>query len=276
MTAVASWACTVTCMETSPRVDRPPTHTLADVRERLLLPDARVLVLTGAGVSVAAGLPTYRGNGGLYKDGGVIPLTASDATSRRIHEVWQHVGGLRAGAPTALHRALAALGGTGRTVTVATQNIDGLHAAAGSTELALHGTISRARCLNPKCDRVVDVRLETMPQSSDDVPRCQECNARLRPDVVLFGERLSMAVWSRAWRASEEADVVLAIGTSLQVHPAADLVLEPVSRGIPGAWLDLDPAKMLPDVDVTVRDAASRLVQLPGDCQVTLAELIEG
>ncbi|QOT19488.1 Sir2 family NAD-dependent protein deacetylase [Paenarthrobacter sp. YJN-5] len=260
-------------METLPRAARP-APTLDDVRERLQRPDARVLVLTGAGVSVAAGLPTYRGNGGLYKDGGVIPLTASDATSRSIHKVWQHVGGLRAGGPTPLHRALAALGDTARTVTVATQNIDGLHAFAGSTELALHGTIARARCLNPKYEHATEVRLETMPQSPEDVPRCQECNARLRPDVVLFGERLSMAVWSRAWRASEEADVVLAVGTSLQVHPAADLVLEPVSRGIPGAWLDLDPARMLPDVDVTVRDAASRLVQVPGDCQVTLPALL--
>ena len=138
--------------------------------------------------------------------------------------VWRFHNALRAGikpaAPNPGHVALAALGRRfGDRFTLATQNIDGLHQAAGSRNvLELHGRLSRVRCT--ACTHVADRPGEDLP----DLPRCPECGAMLRPDVVWFEEMLPPRVWRDAYKAAEACDCFLVVGTSAIVFPAAGLI----------------------------------------------------
>lgn len=178
---------------------------------------ARVVALTGAGISASAGLGTFRGAGGRW--------TASPELERAMHAqylpgniglMWQVWGGLRREAvqagPTPAHRALARAG-----TTVITQNVDGLHQDAGSTEvLEVHGSAARARCL----DRGCAWRGANPDPPPGDVPRCPRCDGLLRPDIVLFGEALDPQVWAAAETAATSCELFLAIGTSAFVTPA--------------------------------------------------------
>lgn len=265
------------------------------LRARLADPDSRIVVLTGAGISVAANLPTYRGEGGLYPTGTLIPMTASLARSREVHRLWNQIGHISditspaAGkdriAPTRAHRALAAAEAAGRHLKVITQNIDGLHAAAGSTVVELHGNIGRATCLNPKCRITRPAPIGHRPDGPAEVARCTDhtdadgythtgCGARLRPDVVLFEELLDRGNIHAATTAAHNADVILAVGTSLQVYPAAGWVLAALGSGALGAWLELDPTAMLAEVDPADRAGFAQLEPVPGDCQETLPALL--
>jgi NAD-dependent deacetylase len=121
--------------------------------------------------------------------------------------------------PNPAHRALARLEAVGPALTLITQNVDGLHRRAGSREpLELHGNLFRTRCTREGTVREADVE-----DAEGGLPRCPDCGALLRPDVVWFGESLSGPVLERAWSAAQVCDVFFSIGTSHQVYPAAAL-----------------------------------------------------
>ena len=123
-------------------------------------------------------------------------------------------------APNGAHRALAELERRGKLTAVVTQNIDGLHQAAGSVNvIELHGSVMRNYCV--RCGRRYPLAYIT---ESTGVPRCEACGALVRPDVVLYGECLDGEAWSRAEEAISAADVLIVGGTSLTVQPAASLV----------------------------------------------------
>jgi NAD-dependent deacetylase len=188
-----------------------------------------IVVLTGAGVSAASGLPTYRGLGGLWEEGDLADLATPRGLQDRPEKVWALFGALRqkvrAAAPNAAHLALARaeeqLAGD-RQWTLITQNIDGLHQAAGSRNVVeFHGSLFRTRCSSPSCD--------VAPFRDDDphagaVPRCARCGAMLRPDVVLFEELIPVDAEWQAKRALRDCDLFLAIGTSGTVAPASNFV----------------------------------------------------
>jgi NAD-dependent deacetylase len=188
-----------------------------------------VTVLTGAGVSVASGLPTYRGADGLYTDPELEAAMYADALPGSLPTVWRVWGGLfraaRAAGPNAAHHALAdaeaALGARGGTLTVITTNVDGLHTDAGSAAVhELHGHASSARCLD-------DVHCRTFtPLTVDtELPTpCRRCGGKTRPSVVLFGEQLPRPTLQAAERAASNADLFLSVGTSAVVWPANALV----------------------------------------------------
>lgn len=189
----------------------------------------RIVVLTGAGVSVASGLRPYRGPGGLWEQEGIAELATPRALAERPAEVWRLFGPFRALAraaePNAGHVALAkaqrALA-PGATLCLVTQNVDGLHQRAGSEDVVeLHGSLFRTRCSNASCD---------LPPYADDaahtdaVPQCPRCGAVLRPDVVLFDELIpAHAEWT-VKKALRECDLFLAVGTSGTVSPASNFV----------------------------------------------------
>ncbi len=184
----------------------------------------RVAVLTGAGVSAESGVPTFRGATGLWEGQAVTDVATPTAFARDPALVWRFHNALRAhmkvAAPNPGHLALAALERRfGNRFTLATQNIDGLHQAAGSRNvLELHGRLSRVRCA--ACTYVADRPGEDLP----DLPRCPECGAMLRPDVVWFEEMLPHGVWREAYKAAEGCDCFLVVGTSALVFPAAGLI----------------------------------------------------
>ncbi|HEX9164152.1 MAG TPA: NAD-dependent deacylase [Thermoanaerobaculia bacterium] len=184
----------------------------------------RIVAFTGAGVSADSGIPTFRGPGGLWRDFRAEDLATPEAFARDPDLVWQWYEWrrdlIRKAQPNAAHIAIAELPNT----TVVTQNVDGLHARAGAGDIIeLHGNIFRVRCVREGTTSVCDDPLDKLP------PHCR-CGALLRPDVVWFGELLPEDALARASVAIIGADLLLVIGTSGVVYPAAGLVS--LARGI--------------------------------------------
>jgi NAD-dependent deacetylase len=201
-----------------------------------------VVFFTGAGISVGAGLPTYRGPAGLYENTDLEPPQASDVTPARLPALWDRfrprLQAAEALRPSAAHLAVAALEAALPTPsTVVTQNVDGLHTLAGSpTVHELHGSLRTIRCL--ECSGI-DV-IEAARWADDGVPRCRHCGAMCRPNVVLFGESLPGDAWDRAMQAMHSASTVVAVGTSAQVYPAAWLIAPEQSPGALRVWINPD------------------------------------
>jgi NAD-dependent deacetylase len=184
-----------------------------------------VAVLTGAGVSAESGVPTFRGEGGLWRDFRPEQLATPEAFRRDPALVWEWYdwrrGLIDPCVPNAAHATLAEMEAALPDFALITQNVDGLHQAAGSHNvLELHGDIWRARCTG--CGRVSEDRRVPLPQIP---PRCPECGALLRPDVVWFGESLPLEVLDAAWAAAARCRLMLVVGTSAVVQPAASLPL---------------------------------------------------
>lgn len=182
----------------------------------------RVVVFTGAGVSAESGIPTFRGAGGLWRNFRAEDLATPEAFARDPQMVWEWYewrrGLVREAQPNAAHLAIARLEEATGGVTVVTQNVDGLHARAGSRNLIeLHGNLFRVRCTREGTTREAIEPFRDMP------PRCS-CGAMLRPDVVWFGEMLPPGAMERSAERIREADLLLVIGTSGIVYPAAGLV----------------------------------------------------
>lgn len=212
------------------------------------LADARrILVVTGAGMSADAGLPTYRGVGGLYRDvdttedGVPIEVALSGEMLRLRPEVcWKHIRRIeeacRGARPHAGHAVLAKWQERAK-VTVLTQNVDGLHQAAGSTDvIEVHGTVRHLLC---GCGWSDDVEsYEHLPA----LPRCPRCGAVIRPAVVLFGEMLpDDAVRRMHALSSERFDLVFSIGTSAVFPYVVAPVVDQVRRG--RAAVEIDPGR---------------------------------
>lgn len=188
-----------------------------------------IVVLTGAGISRSAGLPTYRGPGGLWSDPELEVLSHVDAlTSRRADACamfWKLHAAVRDVVPTAAHRALAA-----RELTIITQNVDSLHQKAGSTNVVeYHGSLARWRC------EACEVELEP---PAGDAPR--HCSELMRPAAVLFGEMIPAAAEHAAKRALRDCDLFVAIGTSGTVWPAAGFVRSAAYAGARTVLLNLE------------------------------------
>ncbi|HEX8560120.1 MAG TPA: NAD-dependent deacylase [Pyrinomonadaceae bacterium] len=221
-----------------------------------------VFVLTGAGVSAESGVPTFRGGGrtAVWKGMPFEVISSAAMVRSNLREVWEWFdyrrGVLGACRPNPAHETLARWQERFPRFTLATQNVDGLHAEAGSRGvLELHGNVWRARCLN--CGGGEDVR-----EKPADVrpPACRACGGLMRPDVVLFGEMLPEGVWAEAAGRAAEADVCFVVGTSAVVYPAAGL---PAAAKEAGAFLvEVNPEETpLSGVcDVTLRGAAGEVL----------------
>jgi NAD-dependent deacetylase len=184
-----------------------------------------VAVLTGAGVSAESGVATFRGAGGLWEGRRVEDVATPEAFARDPAMVWRFYNARRANLrtvqPNPGHLALAALEQRlgPHHFALITQNVDGLHHAAGSRRvLELHGSLARVRCTG--CGVIVDRGGEALA----DMPRCETCSALLRPDIVWFNEALPEDVWEEAMAATYACRCFLVVGTSAVVYPAAGLI----------------------------------------------------
>ncbi len=186
---------------------------------------SHLVVLTGAGISRESGVPTFRGEDGLWNDYRAEDLATNEAFDRDPELVWRWYDYRRQiiadTQPNAAHDAIARLEQHFEHFDLVTQNVDGLHRRAGSLRPAeLHGNIWRARCV--KEQKVIDLLespLATIP------PICADCGALMRPDVVWFGEPLPMDVYEASHQAASSCDAMLVVGTSAVVRPAASLPL---------------------------------------------------
>jgi NAD-dependent deacetylase len=200
------------------------TDAIAEVRARLRAAQS-VFVLTGAGVSAESGVPTFRGGGGaaVWKGMPFYEISSAGMVERDLPEVWAWFdyrrGVLETLQPNPAHSTLARWQDDFASFTLATQNVDGLHRAAGSREvLELHGNVWTARCMN--CTARADVR--TL-DAAERLPACLDCGSPMRPDVVLFGEMLPAPVFQLATMRAASAEVCFVVGTSALVYPAAGL-----------------------------------------------------
>jgi NAD-dependent deacetylase len=205
-----------------------------------------IVILTGAGVSAASGMRPFLGPGGLWNDPDTIRLSESRTLYGQPGKVWAFYGELRtlaAAAPTnPAHEALARLEDSLRSdqqLTLLTLNVDGLHQRAGSRQvIELHGSVFRTRCSNDDCSLPGYMDYEQYPQG---VPRCPRCNAVLRPDIVLFGEKLPVEAMWLSRRALRSCDLFMVIGTSGLVAPASDFVRVAEHVGARTILIDQNP-----------------------------------
>lgn len=207
------------------------------------------MFFTGAGVSVGAGLPTYRGAQGMYSNTTLEPPHARDITPDRLPALWARFAPRLLSdepiTPARAHLAIAEFErSSAQQVTVVTQNVDGLHALAGSTRVVeLHGNLQRLRCL-PHGHRH---QLSETDWQGEGAPVCPTCAGDCRPDVVLFGEGLDSATWARAEDAVRTAATVVAAGTSGVVRPAAHLIAPDISSQATRIWINPETAPPDPD-----------------------------
>jgi len=221
-----------------------------------------VAAFTGAGVSAESGVPTFRGNEGIwtrFKPEELANLAAFMKNPELVWEWYRARKTIIAGVePNAAHKALAALEELYGDVTIVTQNIDNLHRRAGSrTVVELHGNIERNYCMT--CGTPAS---NASVLSADGAPRCEVegCGGLVRPDVVWFGEMLPEDEWDRAVRAMARADVVLSIGTSGVVYPAASLPLTAKQQGALLVEINPEPTPLTPHADVFLRGPAGSIL----------------
>ena len=187
------------------------------------------VVLTGAGVSTESGIPDFRSATGIWAEVDPLEVASIQAFRRNPERVWafyrDRIALLGDAEPNAGHRALAELEQHGYVRAVVTQNVDGLHARAGSREVVeVHGSIRSAQCPGCLWEERADAVLAQLDERA--VPVCPRCGRPLKPGVVLFGELLPAAALERATEQARSAELVLVVGSSLEVWPVAGLPLE--------------------------------------------------
>jgi NAD-dependent deacetylase len=236
----------------------PHHHTLAQLKSRLASARA-VAVLTGAGISADSGVPTFRGADGLWRNFRAEDLATPEAFARDPGLVWEWYdwrrGLIATKSPNPAHHALVELERRCGRFWLITQNVDGLHAAAGSRRLIeIHGSIWKVRCT--KCGQVrvnCDVPIAILPY-------CAVCGGLLRPHIVWFGESLDPHDLARSEEALNACEVLLVIGTSGVVHPAAGFASVAKAAGAFVAEMNLAPTPTSPVVDVAVQGRAKDVV----------------
>lgn len=241
-----------------------------------------IAALTGAGVSAESGIPTFRGSGGLWRGFRAEELATPQAFRQHPERVWAWYlwrrGLVLDARPNPAHDGLAALERHHSPFTLITQNVDGLHQRAGSRLVVeLHGNIHHARCtgcghVGPLGDNVgagetvTDVEAapeiaQTKNAHTAGIPSCERCGAGTRPHIVWFGEQLPEQPWRQAYAAAATASLLLVVGTSAAVYPAAGLVDVTLAGG--GSVIEINPEEtdVSGKVSWSVRDAAG--VALP-------------
>ncbi|MBA7607220.1 NAD-dependent protein deacylase [subsurface metagenome] len=238
--------------------EKPETRALIEVLTRA----KHVAVSTGAGISAESGIPTFRGKEGLWKKYRAEELATPTAFTQNPELVWEFYewrrGIIAEKAPNPGHEVLARWENVFPFFSLITQNIDGLHQKAGSTDmLELHGNIWKLRCTEEgTVSENHQTPLEEVP------PLCPNCGAVLRPHVVWFGESLSPTVLHKAFQLSSECDVMFVIGTSALVQPAASLPLSAAEAGAKIVEINPDPTPLTPYADFSFRGKAGEILPL--------------
>ena len=249
------------------RYPETTVDTTAENRVLALLNDAaRILVLTGAGMSTESGIQDFRGPQGLWR---------TNPASQRIFDLQAYIedpavrlaawemrssSPIRTAEPNPGHKALVDLADTGRDVLIATQNIDELHQRAGSESvLELHGTFWRSRCLDCGDHRSIDEAIARF-ESGDKDPHCYHCGGMLRTDTVAFGQQLDAQIVTSALTAAKNSDLTLAIGTSLAVFPAAGLCDVAVESGADLVIINGEPTNYDSQASAVLRGAIGEVL----------------
>jgi NAD-dependent deacetylase len=221
------------------------------------------VVLTGAGVSTESGIPDFRSPDGLWAEFDPMDYASLASFQRNPVRIWdfyaRRFAFLVDAEPNDAHRALAHLEALGLVEAVVTQNIDLLHERAGSRDVVeVHGSIRRAVCLACGAAEQLAGVLEQLARAP--APRCPDCGAVLKPDVVFFGELLPEAAIDRAIQLAQRARLLLVVGSSLEVHPVAGLPFETLATGGALAIVNRGPTPLDAHADVRLDGSAGEIL----------------
>lgn len=218
-------------------LDLLPDSATLDRMAEMIRSSSRMVAFTGAGISTESGIPDYRGPNGVWQTGNIphVDTIRTDADARK--EFWQHrretYPTMLARLPNAGHRSLVRFEQAGKLLAVVTQNIDGLHQKAGAGPdrvIELHGSSHHLRCM--QCGTIYDgADIQKRLEAEEADPRCTVCGGPLRSSTILFGEALPPAALELAQRVTLAADLMLVVGSSLVVNPAARLPAIAQKRG---------------------------------------------
>ena len=216
-----------------------------------------LVVLTGAGISAESGVPTFRGKGGLWEDHRAEDLATPQAFAHDPALVWRFYNWRRATiancAPNVAHHLLVEIELHLKQFTLITQNVDGLHRRAGSRHvIEMHGSLWRMRCT--RCQNIWEDRVVHPPEH---LPLCQDCGTITRPDVIWFGEGLDKDILERAMKAASQAELMLVIGTSAIVHPAATIPMIARSAGARLVEINPESTSLTPLADLALHEVAT-------------------
>lgn len=237
-----------------------------DIRKaaEVLAARGNAVALTGAGISVESGIPAFRGAQGMWAKYDPAEYATLRAFVRNPEKVWEMfyemIGVLRDAVPNPAHRALADLERMGLLRSIITQNVDGLHQAAGSRRvIEYHGNPGELVCI--ACWK----RYDSIGKIAEGIPRC-ECGEILKPDIVLFGEPIPWIAQECADKEARECSVLLVVGTSAQVAPAADI--PSISKKNGAVIIEINPEET--HLTGTVTD-----IRLAGKASETVPRLVE-
>ena len=244
-----------------------------DLVRRWVASSTRIVALTGAGISTESGIPDFRGPQGVWTTNpkaerlSNIHYYMSDPEVRRlawqqrlVHPAWQAV-------PNAGHRALADLERDGRLHALITQNIDGLHQRAGNspeTVIEVHGTVHAYVCMSCGRRGPMQAVLDRVRAGEED-PDCKVCGGILKSATISFGQQLVPDVIARAMRAAAQTELLLAIGSTLQVYPVAGAVPDAKAAGARVVIVNAEPTQFDDLADVVIRRAIGEV--LPAICE---------
>ena len=209
-----------------------------------------IVAFSGAGISTEAGIPDFRGPGGLWEDSDLMQQLSLSGFRRNPEGFYRAnvklFSEIRIAQPTLAHKLLVRLEEFGKIEAVVTQNIDGLHRAAGSRKVyELHGTYHTGHC--PKCR--AEFQMESFYSEIESgrlkVPLCPDCGTTIKPDVVLFEDPIPADAWEGAVDATSQCDLMLVLGSSLVVYPAAELPMMVSAPDPPIAFSITVPRPML-------------------------------
>lgn len=232
----------------------------------ILAASSYCIALTGAGISAESGIPTFRGKDGLWTKHGEPPLNQYEQFSRDPAAWWANVAERRRNPdeltatiaeaqPNDAHYAMAELERIGVIKHIITQNVDGLHRAAGAVSLTeIHGCSTLLRCIECNMRFPFDELPEVFP------PRCDSCGGIIKTDTVMFGEPIPPDCLERCYIESARADCVILVGTTAVVSPAADFAFAVGQRGHPMIEVNLDPTIITQYCRVAIHDKAGELM----------------
>lgn len=225
-----------------------------------------ILVFTGAGISTESGIPDFRGPQGVWTrvdpDEFTFQRYLTRSETRRKRWAMAVESPLRHARPNRAHRAVVDLWEAGRMVGCVTQNIDGLHQAAGlpaEAVVEVHGNARRTRCLDCGAEWPTEEVLARVEAGEED-PACPECAGILKTTTISFGQLMPEEEMERAYRMADRADAVLSVGSTLSVYPAAFVPLQAARRGVPFVVVNLGPTEQDRAADVKLEEPAGEVL----------------
>ena len=241
------------------------TQASIDFAADLFRQSKHAVVLSGAGLSTPSGIPDFRSTGtGLWSSDEPMEVaslitfrTAPEKFFRWFHRLASQIFNAQ---PNLAHCALASLEKAGRIESIITQNIDMLHQKAGSkTVIEMHGTMQTLTCT--QCYHQVDAALHLSSfVDKGEIPHCPACNQILKPDVILFGEQLPQAAWFKAQKEARKCDLMLVVGSSLEVLPVAGLPMQALDRGAHLIIINNTPTYLNARADISILEDVALII----------------